>query len=227
MVTAPRGVNLREAISQALSSPHLQPEPGSASLPQSQQWGSLPGSPTSLPGGPGLCPAAVPDGWQPGTSAAPALQEAQQADGTPEGLLGLAPLPGAAGAEQQSASDWQWLLRSRFHGGNSLDPGGGSGQPSPATRPPAPPGAAATAAAPPAKLQGSAWDEAEPRQRRPRATTLDQLELLAEAPAARLEGARPWSLDGTEGSLAVPRGALKPSPLEVAYRARAAGEAHC
>ncbi len=215
MVTAPRGVNLREAIGQALSQSQLDAE--SADLAASQQWGSLPGTPASLPAALASPATAAQDGWLPGGAAAEAPLDQQQADGIPAGRV----------APGQQPADWQWLLRGRFQG-SSLEQGDGSAQLSLSMRPPPLPGAAT--AAPPALLpqeqpeQGSALEAAEQQRQRPRATTLDQLELLqSEAPGMRLEGARPWSYDGTAASLGVPR-TLKPSSLEVAYRARAAGE---
>lgn len=218
MVTAPRGVNLREAFGQALSQSQLQLDAEPASLPRSQQWGSLPGTPATLPAALASPAAATLDGCPPGGALAAAPQDQQQAGGVPGDTVG---------ADQQAA-DWQWLLRGRFHG-SSNELGSGSVQPSPSTRPPPLPAAAAAAALPGPGVQeqqgqGSTSEAAEQQRQRPRATTLDQLELLqTEMPSARPEGARPWSYDGTAASLGVPR-PLKPTTLEVAYRARAAGE---
>lgn len=219
MVTAPRGVNLREAIGQALSQSQLQLDADSASLPRSQQWGSLPGTPASLPAVLAPSPTIASQGvWPPGGAGAVPPLDQQLAGGMAEGRVGGA----------YPAADWQWLLRGRFHGGGSLEQQGGSEQASPSIRLPPPP-AAATGVVPAPPFQqppadGDASEATEQPLQRPSATTLDQLELAqAEAPAVRLEGARPWSYDGTAASLGVPR-QLKPSSLEVAYRARAAGE---
>lgn len=251
VVTAPRGVNLRVAISQALSQQQLE---GSASAPRSGMHlhASMPGTPATLP-----CGLASPAGTPVARSALPLAgqeqqqQQAQQqavpqlgAEGSSDAAVAAEEQPeGAAGS-----ATWQWLLQSRFSSkaaeASSRSKQGLPEVPSfPALPPQAPyvrDSAQDSAAVQSSSAEahaavgvgGSSAAAALPAgqqvQGRQRATTLDQLELLeAGGPAVRLTGARPWSHDGVGGVRAAGHGmglpdSLKPSQLEIAYRSRAA-----
>lgn len=215
VVTAPRGVDLREAISQALSQSHLH----LGRRTSGQARSSVPSTPHSFPSAPA------------------------SAVGTPQGPAGLGAAAHSSQFEAQhdeaasGSASWHWLLRGRFSGLPDASSGSGS-RPAvaeaaqlPGPLQPAPPSGRASrsseavaGAAPAAAAAPTASSDAAEHEQRPRATTADQLELLpTRAPPVRLEGGRPWSHDGTAASLlGVPR-SLRPSPLELAYRARAAG----
>jgi hypothetical protein len=245
VVTAPRGTNLRVAISQALSqqgtasaqlSPRLHPQQ------HLQQHASVPGTPATLPCG--LASAeATPQA--PALTAAPSFASLheehqhhvqQQQQRQQEGISAAAAGDAAAG----SSANWKWLLRGRFSGrasdgGSSLSSRPHSPQNQSLSLPPAPQGAASgastgqatveqpvgsqeqTSAVPGAAAGGAA------QVQRPRAPTLDQLELIqTQVAPLRLGGARHWTYDGTPATQGPPR-SIRPSPLDIAYRARAAG----
>lgn len=209
VVSAPPGMDLREAISSALSQPHLQPGRDSAAV-QQQLYGSLPGTPASLPCGLASAAAVSPADLPSGT-AQDEQQQRRHAGTSDEQQVAV-----TAGDE----TSWQWLLRGRFPAPDDA----AAGSAAQACQPAMPGARAGALAAPPAAASqpGGSEGAMHPGQR-PRATTLDQLELVqSAAPVARPEGARHWSYDGAGAALGAPR-SLKPSPLEVTYRAQAAG----
>ena len=144
MVTAPKGINLRMAITQHLSQQQLE---GSTSAPRGgvlHAHASVPGTPASLPCGLGSAagtpmPASI-TSVHPGSNGQQqqGQQQQQQAAQTHEGQQAAGCLPGAgashAAAPQQStrtedSATWQWLMQSRF----ASQPAGSSraGQPPP------------------------------------------------------------------------------------------------
>ncbi|KAL4458480.1 hypothetical protein ABPG75_013345 [Micractinium tetrahymenae] len=287
VVTAPRGINLRVAITQHLS---LQQQlEGSASAPRSgvlHAHASVPGTPATLPCGLGSAAgtplaalnAAVqlgPDGKQQHQQLEQQQQQQQQQQqmGRVQGeqqaadrSIHAAASPAAAAPPEpveqpEKAADsatWQWLMQSRF--ASRAADGSRAGQPPPEAQPPAalppqapqapPPGSqGGGGAGHPGSVGGSAAEESAaggeqarqpPRQQappqsqgqpsglqRPRATTLDQLELLqSAAPAVRLDGTRPWTYDGVGGPAAAaavaPTSRQQAQELEIEYRWRAA-----
>jgi hypothetical protein len=220
VVTAPRGVDLRMAISQALSmqletaSSVLGCGPGTAaSASQQQQQQSMPGTPATLPCG--LASAA----------------------GTPVTSFRLAGIPLAGSQlapdeqqQQQEAGAWPGMPSPRV-----MHPGSGGSQVhtlAPVLGPGGASRALPGALTPRPHLQAAkgAWAQAEGGAAEEqgewcRAITLDQQEFVPpEAPVLRLAASRPWSHDGTgsAANLATMR-AERPSPIDITYRARAAG----
>lgn len=220
VVTAPRGVDLRMAISQALSmqlettSSVLGCGPGTAaSASQQQQQQSMPGTPATLPCG--LASAA----------------------GTPVTSFRLAGIPLAGSQlapdeqqQQPEAGAWPGMPSPRV-----MHPGSGGSQMhtlAPVLGPGGASRALPGALTPRPHLQAAkgAWAQAEGGAAEEqgewcRAITLDQQEFVPpEAPVLRLAASRPWSHDGTgsAANLATLR-TERPSPIDITYRARAAG----
>jgi hypothetical protein len=244
VVTAPRGTNLRVAISQALSQQGASSAQPSLRIQQHLlQQASVPGTPATLP-----CGLASAEG----TPQAPALTAApcfaslheeqqyrqQQQQQQQEGISPAATGDAAAG----SGANWKWLLRGRFtgrpsDGGSSLSSRPQSPRDQSLSLPPAPQGAASGASTGQATVEQPAGsqEQASPapgavaaaagaqQAQRPRAPTLDQLELIqTQVAPLRLGGARHWTYDGTPATQG-PSRSIRPSPLDIAYRARAAG----
>lgn len=271
VVTAPRGINLRQAITQHLS--QQQQLEGSASAPRGgvlPALASVPGTPATLPCGLGSAvgtplaaatPSAPPgpDGQQQkvaatAVTAKPSRDDQQAAACLPGGTAGGA----VAEPQPEKAADsatWQWLMQSRFTSREADSSRAGQPPPEvqhPGALPPqvAQPAHAGSQRGAATSRQGSAAGSAAeeltaageqerqpvaqqapaPRQgqpsglHRPRATTLDQLEVLqSAAPAVRLDGTRPWTYDDAGGPAAnAAVGRQHARELEVEYRWRAA-----
>ncbi len=271
MVTAPKGINLRAAITQHLSQQQQLEGTSPASRAGAlHTHASVLGTPATLPCGLGS-DVGTPMGT-PISSVQPWHDNQQQQAGqaregrqSPEGLppaaardAAASPLSEAQPEKAEDSATWQWLMQSRFASG----PTGSSraGQPPPLAQHPGalPPqaehpdparsqGTGATrhqssaggrASAEPAAADEQAQWQAQhelhaPGQgqaswlQRPRATTLEQLELLQDAaPAVRLDGTRPWTCDdaGGPGAGAAAPGvsSQRAQQIEVEYRRRAA-----
>lgn len=199
VLTAPRGMDLREAMSQAYSYSQMQLEGGSSvSCSQWQQH-----APASVPG----TPASLPCGM--GTAAGTPLAPPGQGSSAP-GSGAVFSLP-----QQQQQSWWE---------GSSGPAGADGGNVAPAlvSAQPQQPGDVFNSDTQQAGTSNAAEAAAPNALMRPAPIPTSDLPEV-QLPAVQVPGGqRPWTYDGTLASLAVPR-SLKPSPLEVAYRARAAG----